>query len=198
MRGRHHPGLTGRAPIPDRKDSNASPTFVHPHPRHGGRSVRPTSANHPTYLHHELHLVDNDDSPADHHNGTPHDDNRSRISGANVNPTAGPSARSEYAMPAGDRGPHREALVPIRTGSRAVGDRNRLARIELPARRGEPHWLLFHLPDGTAAARSYVRRGRLSRLVCGAFRCRGQRCGSCVALRVCWFITLATLTWVVL
>lgn len=194
MRGRHHPGLPGRAPIPDRKDSNASPTFVHPHPRHGGRSVRANRANHPTYLHHELHLVDYDHSPADnHHNGTPHDDDRSRTRGANVSPTAGSPARDGYAMPTGDRGTDREALVPVRTGGRAVGDRDRLARVELPARRGEPHWLLLDLPDGTAIARTHVRSRRVSRLVLGAFQCGSEHPGRRIALCGLGILTLATL-----
>ncbi|MEY4689891.1 MAG: hypothetical protein RIT19_216, partial [Verrucomicrobiota bacterium] len=151
---RRHPSLTtgslSRAPIPDRKDSDASPTFVHPHPRHGGRRLqfaRSTSANHPVYLHHKLYLVDHDDTPADHHhNGSPYDDNRSRTRGANVSPIAGSPARSGYAMSAGDREPDPRVLGPVRTRGRGMGDRDRLARVQLPARRGEPHWLLLDLP----------------------------------------------------
>lgn len=201
MEGRQHPTLRPQDgdPIPERKDAHARPTSnVVPHPRHRVRRLydaqSPTTrATHPVYNDYELHLVDDDD--LHHHNL---DDNRSRTRGANVTPADRTPSAVTRGLPTGDRQSDREALVKIRPGGRPVGDRDRLARVELSTRRGEPDWVLFHLPDGVASARPYVRRSRLSRLVCGAFRCGGERCRGCVALRVFWFITLATLTWVVL
>tara|TARA_R110000868_G_scaffold34268_4_gene123836 strand:+ start:515 stop:1105 length:591 start_codon:yes stop_codon:yes gene_type:complete len=191
------PGSSSRAHIPDWKDSNASPTFVHPHPRHGGRRLRPTSANHPAYLNHNLHLVN--DTAADNYDSTTnYDDDRSPSSGANVNTIAGTTARGEYAMSTGDRGSHPPALGQVRSLHGPVGDHDRMARIELSARRGQPDRLLLRFPDGFGNARRVLRGSRVPGLVCGALRRRGQHCGSCTALRVCWFITLATLTWVVL
>ena len=187
------PDSTSRAPIPDRKDSDASTTFIHPHPRHGGRRLqwtRPTSPNHPVYLDHHLHLVHN--TPALNHDGTPHDDNRSRTRGANVTPTASP-ARGEHAMPGGDHGPHSQVLGPLRTRDRAMGDRDRLARVELSTRRREPHWLLLDLPNGVAIARRPVCWSRVPGLVLRAIQCGSEHRGRRFALCVLGIITLATL-----
>lgn len=189
------PDSTSRAPIPDRKDSDASTTFIHPHPRHGGRRLqwtRPTSANHPVYLDHHLHLVHN--TPALNHDGTPHDDDRSRTRGANVTPTASP-ARGEHAVSGGDHGPHSQVLGPLRTRDRAMGDRDRLARVELPTRRGQSDWLLFDFSDGVASSRRPVRWSRVPRLVLRAIQCGSEhRCGRSPLLVVGTF-ALATLIW---
>lgn len=192
MRRHTTPGRQALIPVPLWKDPDA--TFeTSPLPRHRARrmlNARPTSrANHPTYHHHDLHLVNNDD----HHTSRSLDDDRSRTRGANVSPTAGPDARGDHAMPGGDHGPHSQVLGPVRTRDRAVGDRDRLAGIELSTRRREPHWLLLDLPARTPVARRSPRWRRLPGLVLRAIQCgtehRGRRCALCVL----GIITLATL-----
>jgi hypothetical protein len=193
MRRQHSPLPSG--PIPLWKDLRAT-SETSPLPRHRVRSMydpRSTSrANHPTYHDHQLHIVSD---LADNNDGTSTlDDNRSHPHGANVSPTAGVDARgAHHSLPAGDRDPDPRILGPIRTSGRRLGDRNRLAGIELPTRRREPHWLLLDLPDGAAIARGPVRGGRVSRLVCGTVRRTGLSSGRCVALCVLGTVTLATL-----
>ena len=192
MHGRNYTGLKARIPVPLWKDSDAT-SETSPLPRHRARrmlNARPTSANHPVYLDHHLHLVHN--TPALNHDGTPHDDDRSRTRGANVTPTASP-ARGEHAMPGGDHGPHSQVLGPLRTRDRAMGDRNRLARVELPTRRGQSDWLLLDLPNGVAPTRRPVRWRRLSGLVLRAIQCGSEHRGRRFALCVLGIITLATL-----
>ena len=179
-------------PIPQQKAPD-DPTSLAPHPRHRARSLfnaRPTSrANHPTYSDFHLHLVNDDD----HHTSRSLDDDRSRIRGANVSLTAGPDARGDHAMPGGDHGPHSQVLGPVRTRDRAVGDRDRLARIELSTRRREPHWLLLDLPARTPVARRSPRWGRVPGLVLRAIQCGSEHRGRRFALCVLGIITLATL-----
>lgn len=193
MRDQHSPRPSGPTPVPHRKDPDAT-SETSPLPRHHARRLLHTRtttgrANHPTYHGFQLHLLN---TPAD--DGTPnyYDDDRSPSSGANVSLTAGPDARGD-AMPTGNRGSHSQALGPVRTGDRAVGDRDRLARIELPTGRRQSHWLLLDLPDGTATARGSVRGGWVSRLVCGPLRCGSEHRFRRAALCGLGILTLAAL-----
>jgi hypothetical protein len=193
MHGRQHPPLRPQDgyPIPLRKDAHARPTSnVVPHPRHGTRRLfdaQSTSsrANHPVYNDYELHLVDEFDD----HN---FDDDRSRTRGANVSPADRTTGAVDGVL-TGDRVADHRVLGPVRPGHRAVGDRHRLARIQLSTRRSEPHWLLLNLPNGIASASRPVRSGRLSRLVRGTVRRQSIRGSRRIALCVLGFITLATL-----
>ena len=184
-------------PVPQQKAPDET-TSLAPHPRHRARSLfnaRPTSrANHPTYHNFELHVVDDDD----------HDDPAGAGSGSSTTSPAslagdatthndGCSERHIDCVSPGDRQPHRGVLEPVRTGHRAVGDRDRLARVELPTRRGESHWLLLDLPDGTAPARRLLRGGWVSRLVRSTLRRQGIDSGRSVAVCVLGLITLAAL-----
>lgn len=184
-------------PVPQQKAPDET-TSLAPHPRHRARSLfnaRPTSrANHPTYHNFELHVVDDDD----------HDDVAVAGSGSSTTSPAslagdatthndGCSERHIDCVSPGDRQPHRGVLEPVRTGHRAVGDRDRLARVELPTRRGESHWLLLDLPDGTAPARRLLRGGWVSRLVRSTLRRQGLSGGRSTAVCVLGLITLAAL-----
>ena len=184
-------------PVPQQKAPDET-TSLAPHPRHRARSLfnaRPTSrANHPTYHNFELHVVDDDD----------HDDVAVAGSGSSTTSPAslagdatthndGCSERHIDCVSPGDRQPHRGVLEPVRTGHRAMGDRDRLARVELPTRRGESHWLLLDLPDGTAPARRLLRGGWVSRLVRSTLRRQGIDSGRSVAVCVLGLITLAAL-----
>ena len=184
-------------PIPQQKAPD-EPTSLAPHPRHRARSLfnaRPTSrANHPTYHNFELHVVNDD-----------HDDVAVAGSGSSTTSPAslagdatthndGCSERHIDCVSPGDRQPHRGVLEPVRLGDRAMGDRDRLARVELPTGRGESHWLLFDLPDGTAPAQRHLRGGRLSRLVRSTLRRQGLNSGRSLAVCVLGLITLAALT----
>jgi hypothetical protein len=186
------------APIPDQKATH-DPTSLAPHPRHRARSLlyaRPTSrANHPTYSDFQLHLVHDDTAPQ-HDYANTLDDDRSRTRGANVSPTAGP-ARGD-AVSTTDRGSDPRVLGSVRSGHGAVGDPDRLARIELPTGRREPHWLLLDLPDGLAPTRRVLRGGWLSRLVCRTLRRQGLDSGRSVAVCGLGLLTLAALIWQVL
>lgn len=201
MHGRRHPSLrpSGVDPVPDRKASDATPTFTDsPLPRHRGIRVHPSlaasRAAHPS--NYGQHDDDLDLTAADHdNNGTssPFDDDRSRTSGANVSPTAG-HARSD-AMPTGDRGPDSRVLGPVRPRNSAMGDRDRLARVELPSRRGEPHWLLLDLPNGTPLTQGDLRGGRVSRLVRSTVRCARINRSGRSPLCVCGTFALALVIW---
>ena len=184
-------------PVPQQKAPDET-TSLAPHPRHRARSLfnaRPTSrANHPTYHNFELHVVDDDD----------HDDVAVAGSGSSTTSPAslagdatthndGCSERHIDCVSPGDRQPHRGVLEPVRTGHRAVGDRDRLARVELPTRRGESHWLLLDLPDGTAPARRLLRGGWVSRLVRSTLRRQGLSGGRSTAVCVLGLLTLAAL-----
>lgn len=193
MRHQHSPQPSGPTPVPLWKDPHA--TFeTSPLPRHRARRMydaRPTSrANHPTYYGFKLHLLN---TSADNH-GTPHDDDRSPSSGANVSPTAGPDARGDVkSLSATHRGSHPPVLGPVRSLHGAVGDHDRLARIELSARRGEPDRLLRDLPNGSSVARWALRCRRVPGLVLGAIRCGSEHRGRRGALCGLGIVTLATL-----
>lgn len=181
------------SPIPERKDAHARPTSnVAPHPRHRARRLydaQSTSrANHPVYNDYELHLVDDDD--LHHHNL---DDDRSRTRGANVSPADRAASTVNGAVSTGDRQPDPRVLGPVRTGDRELGDRHRLAGIELSTRRREPDWLLLDLPTCVALAQGPVRGNRVSRLVRSTVRRQSIRGSRRTALCVLGFITLATL-----
>ena len=193
------PGSSSRVLIPDWKDSDASPTFVHPHPRHGGRRLRPTSANHPAYRNHKLHVVNDlnqHDYCVNHHLAA---NTACRTCGANPCWLWCPecddhrAGTSSYAVPSTDRGSHPRILGPIRTRGRAMGDRHRLARIELPTRRSQPHWLLLDLPDGPTAPQGHLRGCGLSRLVRRTLRRQGLGSGRSIAVCVLGLLTLAAL-----
>lgn len=201
---RRHPSLRplGADPVPDRKVSDA--TFLDsPLPRHRfvGRvhpSLATSRANHPAYYQHQLHIVDNhDDTATDHNHGghSPADD-RSRSRGANVISTAGQS-RSD-AMPTGNRQSDSRVLGSVRPRDGGVGDRDRMARIELPTRRSEPHRLLLDLPDGTPTTQGDLRGGRVSRLVRGTVRCAGLDRSGRSPLLVCGTFALAIVIWTVI
>jgi len=179
---------------PHKEPTRAPTSPVPPHPRHRSRSLHHDSWLYAgTQQHHdyEFHLVDNDFDPAPHHQHPAiNDNNRSGTEAGDRHPTSGTSSNG---LPTGDRGPDREALVPVRTRRSAVGDRDRLARVELPARRSEPYWLLLDLSDGLAIARSDVRSRRVSRLVRGAFQCGSEHPVRRVALCGLGIVTLAAL-----
>lgn len=182
-----------RSVMSPHQEPNRAPTSpVPPHPRHRSRSLHHDRWHITgTQYHHDyaFHLVDDDDPAAHHYDPATYDDDN----GSEAGHRHSPGLTSSHILPTGDRGTDREALVPVRTGGRAVGDRDRLARVELPARRGEPHWLLLDLPDGAAIARSDVRSRRVSRLVLGAFQCGSKHPGRRIALCGLGILTLATL-----
>jgi hypothetical protein len=178
------------------QEPTLDPTFVGPHPRHPARRVHDCWWITGTEYQHDYqyHLVDDDKpAPDDYDPAAHHDENP-----AGTRHRTATVGSSSDRLPTGDRRPDREALVPVRTGRGAVGDRDRLARVELPTRRSEPGAMFQCPPVGPPLTRRVLRGGRVSRLVRSAFRRRSQHCSGCTALRVCWFITLATLTWVVL
>jgi len=175
------------------QELNLAPTFVGPHPRHRARSLHDRWYITGTQHHHDeqFHLVDNDFDPAPHHHDDPaagHDDDQPTGAGRDE-----PTGSSSDSLPIGDREPDPRALGPVRPGGRELGDRDRLARVELPTRRGESHWLLLDLPDGSPTPQGHLRGGWLSRLVCSALRRQGLGSGRSVAVCVLGLITLAAL-----
>lgn len=186
-------GPHGRRPIPRSGSHDATSSEAGPHPRHP-RSLHDRWHITGTEYHHdyEFHLVD--DRATDDYDPAPdHNDN-----GPQAGHRESTASTSSDSLPTRDRRSDREALVPLRTRRRPVGDRNRMARVQLPTRRSEPGLLFQCHADGLASTCRVLRSGRLSGLVRSQIRCRGEHCGSCTALRVVWFVTLATLTWVVL
>ena len=175
------------------QELNLAPTFVGPHPRHRVRSMHDRWYITGTQHHHDeqFHLVDNDFDPAPHHHHEPtagHDDDRPTSAGRDES-----TGSSSDSVPTGDREPDPRALGPVRPGGRELGDRDRLARVELPTRRSEPHWLLLDLPDGSTAPQGHLRGGWLSRLVRRALRRQGLGSGRSVAVCVLGLLTLAAL-----
>jgi len=180
------------------QELNLAPTFVGPHPRHRVRSLHDRWYITGTQHHHDeqFHLVDNDFDPAPHYHNEPaagHDDDRCSYCGGSPCWLWCPYGPSSDSVPTGDREPDPRALGPVRTGGRELGDRDRLARVELPARRSEPHWLLLDLPDGPATPQGHLRGGWLSRLVRRTLRRQGLGSGRSVALCVLGLLTLAAL-----
>lgn len=189
----------GSAMSPDQEPQRAPTSSSSPHPRHRSHSLRHDSWYHAgTQQHHdyEFHLVDNDFDPAPHHHDPAPDDHDGPTAGRDD--TLDDTGRSSDSVPTGHRRSDREALVPIRTGRGPVGDRDRLARIELPTRRRQPDEMLVDLPDGFASTRRHLRSSRLSGLVRGPIRRRSQHRLSSVAVCVLGTLTLAALIWKVL
>jgi hypothetical protein len=183
--------MTHLFPIPERKDAHARPTSnVVPHPRHRVRRLydaqSPTSrANHPVYNDYDLHLVNDFD---DNHL----DDDRSRTRGANVTPHDRTSSAVDGGLPTGDRGTRSQALRPVRSGRGGLVRWDRLARVELPTRRGESDGMQRPESDGLAFTRGPVRHPRtgLAYVMDGSRRQLG-RCG--IAVCVLGGIALAAL-----
>jgi len=184
---------SNRSALSADQEFNLAPTFVGPHPRHRVRSMHDRWYITGTQHHHDeqFHLVDNDFDPAPHHHHEPtagHDDDRPTSAGRDES-----TGSSSDSVPTGDREPDPRALGPVRPGGRGLGDRDRLARVELPARRGESHWLLLDLPDGPAAPQGHLRGGWLSRLVRRTLRRQGLGSGRSTAVCVLGLLTLAAL-----
>lgn len=188
----------GSAMSPDQEPQRAPTSSTSPHPRHRSRSLHNSWFITGTQHHHdyEYHLVDNDFDPAPDHNDPAPDDDDGPTAGRDDTPDG--ASTSSDSVPTGHRRSDREALVPVRTGRGAVGDRDRLARVELPTRRRQPHEMLVCVPDGLALTRRHLRSSRLSGLVRGPIRRRSQHRLSSVAVCVLGTLTLAALIWKVL
>ena len=201
MHGRRHPSLRpyGADPVPDRKVSDATPTFTDsPLPRHRGIRVHPSlaasRAAHPSNYrkHNELdHLAaDHDDDGTT----SPLDDDRSRTSGANVSPAT--RATGGDAMPSCHRRTDSQALGPVRPRGRAVGDRYRMARIELPSRGNQLDGVRGHLPD-VPGSRRPVRCERVL-VSSGRVERRGEHSGGRNPVCVVGTFALAIVIWTVI
>lgn len=190
-----NPGPQDRVHVPYRKVTRAS-TFVGPHPRHYRRSLHDSWWITGTEYHHDehFHLVDNDFDPAPHHNDpAPNNDDNSPCYYCGGTPCWLWCPEGD-SLPTGDREPDPRVLGSVRSRRGRVGDRDCMAREQLPTRRGEPHWLLLDLPDGTAIAQGHLRGGRVSRLVRSTLRRQGLDSGRSTAVCVLGLITLAALT----
>jgi len=180
------------------QELNLAPTFVGPHPRHRLRSLHDHWYITGTQHHHDeqFHLVDNDFDPAPHHHddaATGHNDDRCSYCGGSPCWLWCPYDPSDDSVPTGDREPDPRVLGPVRSRGRGMGDRDRMARIELPARRGEPHGLLLDLRTRFAPSRWVLRGCGLSRLVRRTLRRQGLRSGRSIAVCVLGLLTLAAL-----
>ena len=205
MHGRRHPSLRplGADPVPDRKVSDATPTFTDsPLPRHRGIRVHPSlaasRAAHPSNYRNNVIDLNQHDYCTQYHLAA---DTRCRTCGANPCWLWCPecddhrAGTGSHAVPCTHRRTDSQALGPVRPRGRAVGDQHRVARIELPARRREPHWLLRDFPDGIASARGPVQRGRLSRLVDGEVGSGAEHHGGRNPVCVVGTFALAIVTW---
>ena len=180
------------------QELNLAPTFVGPHPRHRVRSLHDRWYITGTQHHHDeqFHLVDNDFDPAPHHHNEPtasHDDDRCSYCGGSPCWLWCPYGPSSDSLPTGDREPDPRALVPVWTRGRGLGDRDRMARVELPARCGQSEPVLVCVSARLAPSRRVLRGGWLSRLVRRTLRRQGLGSGRSVALCVLGLLTLAAL-----
>jgi len=189
----------GSAMSPDQEPQRAPTSSTSPHPRHRSHCLRDDCwylAGTQHYHDYEYHLVDNDFDPAPHDNDPAPDDHDGPTAGRDDTPD-GASTSSDSVL-TGHRRSDREALVPVRSGRGAVGDRDRLARVELPTRRRQPHEMLVCVSDGFAPTCRHLRSSRLSGLVRGSIRRGSQHRLSSVAVCVLGILTLAALIWKVL
>ena len=184
-------------PIPQQKAPD-DPTSLAPHPRHRARSLfnaRPTSrANHPTYHDFKLHLVNDDhhDDPAVAGNGSSTTSPAS-LAGDATTHLDGSSERHIDSVSPRDRQSDSRVLGPVRPGDRHMGDRDRLARVELSAGREQSERVLLGFRTRSPLTCGPVRSGWLSRLVRSALRRQGLDSGRSVAVCVLGLVTLATL-----
>ena len=188
---------SNRSALSADQETNLASTFVGPHPRHRVRSMHDRWYITGTEHHHDeqFHLVDNDFDPAPHHDdpATGHNDDRCSYCGGSPCWLWCPYDPSDDSVPTGDREPDPRVLVPVRTGGRRLGDQDRLARVELPARRGQSEPVLVCVPARLAPSRWVLRGGWLSRLVCRTLRRQGLGSGRSTALCVLGLLTLAAL-----
>jgi len=187
----------GSAMSPDQEPQRAPTSSTSPHPRHRSRSLHDSWFIAGTQHHHEYeyHLVDNDFDPAPHHNDPAPDDHDGPTAGRDDTPDG--AGTSSDSVPTGHRRSDREALVPVRTGRGAVGDRDRLARVELPTRCHQSNFLCRDVPVGRPSSRGPLH-GIGLRLAHRSMGSRAEHRSSCVAVCVLGTLTLAALIWKVL